>query len=430
METKPTIFRHRKFFSKILRNDFIKNVANVGIGVVIAQIIGLLTYPLLSRIYTPEDFGLFGFFSSSVLIGAYFVSGAYEYSIPIALNKKEVGSIFKFCLGLASFLSIILLFTVILFEFFGYFELDIPFYLAVCIPLGIFVHSLTNIKNQVFIFFKFFKKMKTAKISQTSTLAITQIILGVSHFGIIGLVFGHILGRVSYLSINYKFDWTLLKESRFSFKKVGLRYFDHPKFVLSSTLIDVISKELPVFFILPFFGEHILGFYTFAFRILITPVLLVSTSINSVFFQQISNYYNNKKKISPILLKTWGALFIFGILPFGLLFIWGEQFFSFTFGSEWRESGKVASLLSLMAFARFVYFPTSKILLVLRKKKWLPIFSALSLTLTGIALFLGKREYDFYLFLKLYTISQIIVYTSQIFFSFLFSKQYEKNIVI
>lgn len=402
-------------------------MAKVGSGVVLAQLIGLFAYPILSRIYAPEDFGLYTFFTSSVIVGSIFVTGAYEFAIPLSKDKEKAVSLYRFCLTLSSLLSLLLLFFAILGLTLFNDAIRINSYLLLIIPLGVLLHSYTTIKTQVYIFLKSFKELSISKISQTSALAITQILAGLTGFGPIGLISGHLVGRTAFLFKNIKKHISLLKFSRLSFKQNLKSTLDHPKFVMPSLLIDAVSKELPVFLILPFFGQEVLGLYAFAFRVLIAPVLLVSMSINSVFFQRISESFNHGKKISSFLIKVWGILFGIGILPFLLVFLFGPDIFKILFGAEWAESGEYASILTFMIFARFIFFPTSKTLLVLKKKKWLPVFSILSLILTLFSLTIGYYFKGFVFALLLLSVGQGLLYILQILFTLFSAKKYESE---
>ena len=45
-----------------------RNIFSVAIGTIFAQIISILISPILTRIYTPEDFGIYGIYMSIVSI--------------------------------------------------------------------------------------------------------------------------------------------------------------------------------------------------------------------------------------------------------------------------------------------------------------------------------------------------------------------------
>ena len=74
-------------FKKIFRSPFIKSILTLVTGSSIAQAITLLVTPILSRIYSPADFGVFTFFMA--IVGAFALIATLRYEIAIMLPKKD-----------------------------------------------------------------------------------------------------------------------------------------------------------------------------------------------------------------------------------------------------------------------------------------------------------------------------------------------------
>ena len=75
------------YLKKINENKFLKNLTTLFIGSSLAQIIPLIFYPLMTRIYTPADFGLFAYISAISAVLVTFATGKYEMSILISKTK-------------------------------------------------------------------------------------------------------------------------------------------------------------------------------------------------------------------------------------------------------------------------------------------------------------------------------------------------------
>ena len=67
-------------------------------GTIIAQAIPIAISPILTRIYRPEDFGLYAIFVAIITILGTVVSGRYE--LAIMLPKKDEDAINIFALGI------------------------------------------------------------------------------------------------------------------------------------------------------------------------------------------------------------------------------------------------------------------------------------------------------------------------------------------
>ena len=79
------------------RGSFLKNVAMLGGARGISQGLTLAASPVLTRIFSPEDFGVFALFA--VLIGL--LGGLscmrYEHALPLARDEVEAANIFALC---------------------------------------------------------------------------------------------------------------------------------------------------------------------------------------------------------------------------------------------------------------------------------------------------------------------------------------------
>ena len=79
------------FKGLLKRSGFSKNLITLLSGTTIAQAITLLLSPVLTRLYTPHEFGVIGTFLSIVAAIALIISLRYE--IAIVLPKKEENAI-------------------------------------------------------------------------------------------------------------------------------------------------------------------------------------------------------------------------------------------------------------------------------------------------------------------------------------------------
>ena len=98
------------------KSEFSRNVLTLMTGTTIAQAIPIAISPILTRIYTPKDFGLYALFISIAFILASVANGRYE--LAIMLPKKDEDAINIFALGflITVFISLFLLILVFLFN--------------------------------------------------------------------------------------------------------------------------------------------------------------------------------------------------------------------------------------------------------------------------------------------------------------------------
>lgn len=405
----------------------------LGSGVVVAHLITLAISPLITRMYTPDQFGMFALFTSLVSILTLLSTGAYEFSIVLPKKEKTAIQLFKVSI-LCSVLFSIVFYILLLFTapfISDSTTLSISFLFL--LPLGIFFHSLMSSFNYWFNRNEYFNEFAQAKIAMSVGTGLFQLGFGAGGFTSVGLLIGLIAGRFFSAGTMALKKAGELRElftgwAKQDLKEAAAAYSDHPKFVLLSSLLSSVAIEVPVLLITSLFGSRELGFYGLGFRILMAPVTLVSLSVGHVYFQKFAARKNKRETLAPYILRLWAILSLIGILPFTGLFFVSEPVFIFAFGAEWAGAGKVASILSPMLFFLFITNPTSKSLLVLNKQKIMPFISAGSLSIRLAALLTGYYLYDFYIALGLMVAGQIIVYIIQALYVYRSARKWDSQI--
>lgn len=414
--------------NKIKSSLFLKQASSLGAGTIAAHLITLAISPVITRMYTPDEFGVYSLFHSIVVTLSYVATASYEYAIVLPKEEKKGKQLFK------TALIISLLFTFLCYlglyltapYLSSEFALSIPFLLL--LPLGILFYSGYKTYMYWSIRKEYYSTIAWSKITMSGGTGFFQLGFGVMGFTGIGLFSGYVIGRLAavctmfFSNIN---EYTkLIKSWQYKpVKNVVQEYIDHPKYVLTSSLLSTGSIELPVFLIGYLFGSEELGFYGLAFRVLMAPVTLVSVSVGHVFFQRFAKRKNNRLPLAEYLVKMWRILFAVSVIPFAIIFIYSESVFTLIFGDEWIIAGTIGSVLAPMLLFTFITTPTSKALLVLEKQKVLPVFSTVSIVVRLVALVGGSIYLDFIMALWLMAAGQIIIYIIQNIYTFYCAKR-------
>lgn len=403
----------------IFKSAFSKNVALLMTGTAISQIISVLFYPVITRLFLPEDFGIYVLFNS--VLGILTVIGAmrYEFSIPIAANK------FKALNALFMSLIILIVFCLILFIvvfFFGNSLLSIvdaeklaPF--KYFIILGVLFAGLYTVLNQWAFRVKAFKKLSITRVSRSLSLNISQITFGFFKIGGIGLITGKIIGEFSgnlvLLRQVFKSEKNVL--SQFSFKEIKyllIRYKKFPLFTAPTQLFNKAGIELPVFFITSIFGSSVVGLYGLAHLIVSLPMNLIGNAVGDVFYSEAAT--SGRQNPEDLLLRSNNLLkklILMGVLPLIVLVAFGPLLFGFVFGDEWSESGNYAQIIAFLVFFRFIFSPISRIFQVFEKQ-----VQAFFIDLTRLCLviitFIAVDYYNFnsYSAIGIYTVLMALLY--------------------
>jgi len=400
-----------KKIKQLLKNNFVKSILMISGGTAFAQIFNGAMSPIITRIYSPEDYGILTLYTSILSILAIIGSLQYELSIPIAEDEEKAINAFA--------LSFFILFIVTLFFFFIIFFFNNIFLnifdasklknYSFLIPLGIFLIGLYNIFMQWAFRKKDYKSISKTKISQSFVQNILKIILGLLKIGPVGLILGRILGQSAGTTTLSK---SLLKEKhifkKVSFKKmfwIGQRYKNFLIFSTPTQFLNTLGLQLPVFFLSAFFSETIIGFYGLANSIVQLPMAIIGRSVGDVFYGEAASIgKKNPKRVKELSNKLLKKLIIIGLIPLIILLFFGPFLFSFVFGEQWFESGIYARIISFLVFFQLIFTPISRVYSVFEKQNIQFFLILIRLVLLGFSFSVSY-------FLKLNSYNTILMYT-------------------
>ena len=95
----------------------LKNIITLMTGTTIAQAMPIAISPILTRLYSPEDFGVFGLYMAIASIASVFVSGRYELAIMLPKSDDDALNIVFLSLTLSSVISAVMLLLITLFDY-------------------------------------------------------------------------------------------------------------------------------------------------------------------------------------------------------------------------------------------------------------------------------------------------------------------------
>lgn len=392
---------------KLFKSDFNRNVLTLLSGTTIAQAIPIAISPILTRLYTPEDFGALALFVAITAILASVANGRYEMAIVLPKTDKEALSIMILSLVISTTLSGILLITIFIFynpivSLVNNEEIVKWLYF---IPLVVFLSGLYNSLNYYNTRKKAYKNIATTSVTKSFGLAFVQIILGLLKKGASGLIIGQI---VSQALANGRLATTVIKDkvelrnvNRTSVLGAAKRYNNFPKFSMPAVLMNTISNNVMNFFLPVMFSVATLGQYALVNRVLGAPSSIIGSSFGQVFMQQAARERTETGNARKTFNSTLKKLLVISILPFLILFFYGEQIITLVFGEDWKLAGELIVILAPYFMIRFINTPLSTITSVFEKNQ---IALRMQFTYFGLVLFLILISSVFSFSLKIFLI--------------------------
>ncbi len=360
------------------KDSLIKNVTVLVTGTVIAQVIPVALQPILKRLFSPEDFGVFDIYLKT--LGILFVVFALKYDMAVVLPKNRIKALLLLSLSVISafVFTLISIITVFIFEpqIISLLQFPEKYKLALyLLPFSTLFFSLFNTFNYLLIRDKKFYASSINKVNRRAVEGTTQIGLSfVSTIKSFGLFIGDLLGNFIYfLSAYYqsfkgfKIDKRFFKIS--SLKSVAKEYSDLPKYNIIPELLNTGFFAALSFLILAKFNIKEVGFMELTQRILAIPSAFIAYSVGQVLLQKITELVNNKQKISGELKKVLLLLLAMAIPFVAIILLFATPIFKLAFGNEWEVSGTYSKYLVLFYALGFVISPLSQVLISLQKFK-------------------------------------------------------------
>lgn len=393
----------KKFIDIYRGSPFVKNVSVLATGSVITQVISVLISPVLSRLYSPEDYGLLAVFLSVLNMASVIICFRYELAIVLPKSESDAINLVRFCLVICTILTLIMLPLSIFFsrEISGILgNPGLGFWLPFLV-LTIFVTGVYNTLNYFIIRSEKFKTITKAKVIQSVGQSAASTGFGLYGMTGSGLIISAILGQVlSALTLTYSSLRKILIFDKSDIKRIsGLikKYKEFPAVNMPLAILDIFSLQIIVVLISNFFTDEITGYYSFALRLLTIPSVLIGSSIGQVFYQKLSDTVNSNGNYQSLIIQTWKMLFLISIVPLIIVMIFAPDIFAFTFGEKWRTSGNISSVLCIMYFFMFLTAPVSSIYLIFKQQKLALIFTVISFFYRPLSIYAGYYYKNFML---------------------------------
>lgn len=372
----------------------------VATGTAGAQILTMAFAPIITRMYGPEAFGLLGTFMA--ILGVVTPIAALAYPIAIVLPKSDddAKGIAKLSLRIALFMALILS-VILLFagdKIAALLGMQAIAAFMLLIPLAMLFSAFQQIMQQWLIRKKQFKV--TARIAVSQSLILNSSKVGLGWFWPVGsvLIILATIGNALY-AVQLWFGakkWAdkdgLINEaaeSEVDLKTLAYKYRDFPYYRAPQTFINALSQSLPVLMLASFFGPASAGFYAIGRTVLGMPSMLVGKAVADVFYPTIAEIANRGEDLHRPLFKATLALAVVGIIPYGVVFLFGPLLFSFVFGEEWRVAGEYARWLSAWSYFGFMNRPSVAALAVLNMQRFFLVYEVVSLILRAASLYIG-----------------------------------------
>lgn len=422
----------------IIKSPSIRNFTKLLSANVVAQVIGLIVYPILTRIYAPEDFGLLNLFLS--IGGVLTIISTAEYYYAIVLPKEHKQAVAVLWTGV---LCLILTGGVVCLSVF--FATPIASLLKTpllasyywMMPFYVMAMGGWNLLNYWYI--------RTTKYSRISHYQISQSILsaggkiGFGYLGILqgGMIYSVVLAPLVALVVSF-ITWkpiAILRKRVMNFNiswqdicKQTKEYKNFPLFVLPRSFVNMLAGQMPVLLLTPFFGSKLVGFYSLALLLGYTPIGTITRAVYQVLYQQTTERVHKSLPIGNIFKRfiIYASIIIVPVF-IGLYFILPE-ITSWIFGKEWYVSGEYIRWMLPWLYVSFLSCSINYLFDVFMKQKWGLFFEVLLALVRVLGLVIGVRMNSFIVAIASYSIGTTLALMIQLLWMLMLVRRYDRSL--
>jgi O-antigen/teichoic acid export membrane protein len=366
-------------------------------GTTIAQAIPIAISPILTRIYTPEDFGVFALYMAIVSIIAVVATGRYEMAIMLPKKDSDAINIVALSILISFFVSFISLVIVFVFNSQITNLLNNPeisnwlYFIPITVLLTGIYQSFNYWSNRK----KQYKRLATSRVVQSSTTASANLGMGFCGLGSSGLIVGQVLGQSISATILGKLIWNEDKEKCRYIKiskilALANRYIRFPRYDIFASILNVSSHKITHVLFNSLFNSTVAGYFFLMQKILSLPLVFISSAIADVFRQSASYEFSQYKNCKNIFMSTLKKLFMLSLIPVIILYLFSVELFTFIFGDEWKIAGEYAKTFAPVLMIQFISSPLSIVFYIAEKQNINLYLQILLIVLVLISMFIAS----------------------------------------
>ncbi|MGI6551854.1 MAG: lipopolysaccharide biosynthesis protein [Bacillota bacterium] len=377
--------------------SFAGNVLTLMTGTAFAQALLILVSPILTRLYSPDDFGVFALYLS--ILGIISVVACWRYQLAIVLPEKEAEAANLLAISiLIAFLTAFLSFLAAAFFRHPAARLLGAPHLAPWLwflPFSLLAGGLFQAFNYWSTRRKQFKRLAARQMTQGAVTAAAQLGLGgFSNLASGGLIGGHLLGQLTAtlrLSLQIWRDEgkQILSHIKLpEIKRLLFRYKDFPLYDSWSSLLNTGSTMLPALLLGYYFNPAVVGFYALGHRVLALPMSILGGAAAQAFFPRAAEA-KRAGELDEVTLAMFRQLLQMGSVPILLAAMLAPELFALIFGPRWLEAGVYAQWMCLWLVFQFASSPISSVINVLERQRLSLLFNLIMFGGRVLALVMG-----------------------------------------
>jgi O-antigen/teichoic acid export membrane protein len=370
-----TALRFLALFSAKHGSRFRRNFIHAARGNLIAQCILLAATPILTRLYTPDDFAALAMFTAGLSLLTAVGCWRIDWMLPNASSRQQALALVL--LGSAVLIVITLITVTVL--WFKPYLLDrwkggqVLGHLIFLWPVALVGTGIQQLLQAWFV--------REANLAATSQARVAQ---SVANTGL-SLAGGGIgLGPFGLIGSTVVSTWvgigTLLRQSmqhlgiagRLTAKRIavtGRKFASEATWSTAISTVNMAGNSVMVLLLAQYFPAKEVGWFALMHRVAIAPIGIITQGVAQSFWAESAQLVrSDKKRLKALYLRTTWRLFLLSI-PVALLCLAGPIYVGILFGkTEWSGGGLILAMLAPMIVGSITFSPTNHLVVFYKQK--------------------------------------------------------------
>lgn len=359
-----------------------RGMATLALGSGIGRVIGIASIPVLTRLYSPEDFGVLAVFTALVAILAPLVTLRYVLALPLPRHDGVAMNLLVLSTGLM--LALTALVALVLWAagtpLLALMSMDVLAPWWWLIALGVLGTAGYEMLTMWATRRRAYKVIAQTNVTQSAAGAAVKIVLGLAAFAPVGLLLGQVVAQAGGIGrllrgfvAEFRANWHHVRPARL--RQVAWRHRGFPVWRVPSQFLMVFSMQAPMLFMATLYDADTTGQFGLAMMALSVPVTLLGRTTSQAFFAEASKLGRRQpEKIRLMLKSVIFRLGLVSVVPASVLLALGPVIFPMFFGGNWAVAGVFAQSLAIYLFFQFIQTPVAHVFYIFdgqRQLLWL-----------------------------------------------------------
>ena len=354
---------------------FARKVMSLSALTALGQASFVIALPVLSRLYTPSDFGLFTIYLSIVNIGGPIVGLKFKSALYAARTKQEASVTLALSVLTITIMSGVAAIALFIFsrQLMGTLN-PVARWMTWYLPFGLLLAGMWSASSAWAVKSEAISTLGIARLVQPAAMTGMQLVAGltVPASGII-LIGAHLISHIAYSTFIFSrtvtwSDFSVLVPNRWTIVLQHARAQSHfPLYVLPAQISFLAVSNFPPLLLSLFYGAEIAGHCGVAYRLVAAPLAIASLPLGAIFTSVVSRLPHGAVVV-PLARRVFLASLFFVAVPILLLGAAAPAFAPAVLGDRWLATGQIIAAFALIGAAQSLAVPFMEVTSIFRSQ--------------------------------------------------------------